>query len=300
VGTSFHERPDRWPAASVDVLSRFDHDLTEQPFTLERRQQRSSLAPQADHVAGRAFGLPLASVTKCEALQSLQTMLDTPCSERTPWVAFLNAHGFGWTMRDAIYRRALFDAHAVYPDGVAIGVGTRFVGRDVRENLPGTDLVPELLEVTAARAYRCYLLGGTASEVEEAARHVEQRYAGWRIAGATSGYFESSAAEQAAVCSIAAAQPDLLLIGMGTPLQERFITRHAASLNARLAICVGGLFGYWSGALVRAPRTVQALRLEWLWILAQQPHKWRRYSIGIARFFAAIVRARLHSTVARR
>lgn len=300
MGTSFHERSDRRPAASVDALARFDHDLTEPPFALERRQQRSSLTPQTGHIAGPFFGLPLASVTKCEALQSLQTMLDTPCSERTPWVSFLNGHSFGWTTRDAAYRRALFDAHAIYPDGVAIGIGTRLAGRDVRENLPGTDLVPELLDVTAARAYRCYLLGGTASGVTAAARHLEQRYTGWRIAGATSGYFESSAAEQAAVRSIAAARPDLLLIGMGTPLQERFITRHAAVLNTRLAICVGGLFGYWNGALVRAPRTVQALRLEWLWILAQQPHKWRRYSIGMARFFAAIGRARLRLTVARR
>jgi exopolysaccharide biosynthesis WecB/TagA/CpsF family protein len=71
--------------------------------------------------------------------------------------------------------------------------------------------------------------------------------------------------------------------------------RHRSDSGARVVICVGGLFGYWSGRLVRAPRLVRALRLEWLWILVQQPHKWRRYTTGIATFLLTVVRMRLEA-----
>ena len=77
---------------------------------------------------------------------------------------------------------------------------------------------------------------------------------------------------------------------MGSPLQEQWLARNRHRLPARLAICVGGLFHYWAGDLQRAPRTMRELGLEWLWILAQQPFKWRVYSLDAACFSLAMMR----------
>jgi N-acetylglucosaminyldiphosphoundecaprenol N-acetyl-beta-D-mannosaminyltransferase len=162
-------------------------------------------------------------------------------------------------------------------------------GRHVPANLPGTDLVPAMLASTAGR---CFLIGDTTERVERASSELERRFPGWSVVGSASGYFESEEAERRVIERVNRAGPNLLLIGMGTPQQERFILRHSTNLRVPLCICVGGLFGYWNGKLIRAPRALRILQLEWLWILAQQPRKLRRYTIGTVVFFARVLRSR--------
>lgn len=241
------------------------------------------------------FGLPMTIASQQGALDTLRDMLERPARATSRWVTFLNAHNFNVAMTDSEYRAALDLADAVYPDGVAIELAGRLARIGEWQNLPGTDLVPALLRATAERGYRCFLLGHRQRAVEQAAEYVRRRFRGWHVVGVSSGYFASDRDEQRAVQAIAAAQPDLLLVGMGTPKQECFVARYRAATGARVAICVGGLFEYWSGRLVRAPRIVRALRLEWSWILAQQPHKWRRYTIGIATFLLTVFRLRLET-----
>jgi N-acetylglucosaminyldiphosphoundecaprenol N-acetyl-beta-D-mannosaminyltransferase len=72
----------------------------------------------------------------------------------------------------------------------------------------------------------------------------------------------------------------LLLVGMGNPLQEQWIDRNLTRLHVPLCMGTGGLFDHWAGNIKRAPRWVRRLGCEWLQLLLQQPHKWRRYLLG--------------------
>jgi N-acetylglucosaminyldiphosphoundecaprenol N-acetyl-beta-D-mannosaminyltransferase len=239
------------------------------------------------------LGLPLTLVTRSAATAILQRLAAMPATAAR-WVCFLNSHSFNTAMLDPECRAALNGASAVFPDGVAIRVAARLFGFRVPDNLPGTDLVPAML---ASSAGRCFLVGDTPEQVERAARELERRFPDWSVAGFASGYFGSEEDERRAIERVNCARPNLLLIGMGTPQQERFVVRHAAELRVPLCICVGGLFGYWSRKLIRAPRPLRRLQLEWLWILVQQPRKLRRYTIGTAVFFSTILRRRARVAV---
>jgi N-acetylglucosaminyldiphosphoundecaprenol N-acetyl-beta-D-mannosaminyltransferase len=148
--------------------------------------------------------------------------------------------------------------------------------------------------MTKARdnGYRCYLLGGTDAEVAAAASAVTKLFRGWQLAGFSCGYFQQHQ-EPDIVNGIRSSGADLLLVGMGTPEQELFVQRNASVLQVPLIICVGGLFSYWNRRLNMAPRIVRRFNLEWLWILSQQPHKWRRYTIGVMQFLVYIVKGKL-------
>ena len=76
---------------------------------------------------------------------------------------------------------------------------------------------------------------------------------------------------------------------MGNPLQEQWIDRNLNRLDAGVAIGVGGLFDHLAGNLRRAPLWVRAAGCEWVQILLQQPHKWRRYILGNPRFLYRMV-----------
>jgi len=231
-------------------------------------------------------GVPLTLATRMTAIAMLQRLMATGAPQ-TQWICFLNSHNFNRAMLDGVCRDALSDAYAVFPDGCAIHVAARLCGLHIPENLPGTDLVPAMLESCSGT---CFLIGDAPKHIERAAYELQRRFPAWSVAGFTSGYFASEEEERRVVELVNRTNPDLLLIGMGTPLQERFVRRYAGDLRVPLCICVGGLFGYWSGELIRAPRLMRRLGLEWLWILVQQPRKVGRYTIGTARFFATVLR----------
>jgi N-acetylglucosaminyldiphosphoundecaprenol N-acetyl-beta-D-mannosaminyltransferase len=71
-----------------------------------------------------------------------------------------------------------------------------------------------------------------------------------------------------------AADPAIVLVGLGSPKQERWIAEHAARLpSARIVIGIGGAFDMWAGRLRRAPTGLRRLGLEWAWRLALEPRR---------------------------
>jgi len=158
----------------------------------------------------------------------------------------------------------------------------------MRDNLVGTDLMPELFVATAGRGYRYYLLGATPETIERAAATAKAAFPGWEQAGYHHGYVIEDSAE--AIADINRCKPHVLLVGMGNPLQERWIHDHLHELEVPLSVGVGGLFDHWGGNLTRAPLWVRRLGIEWLQILLQQPHKWQRYLIGNWKFLLRVPR----------
>jgi exopolysaccharide biosynthesis WecB/TagA/CpsF family protein len=212
-------------------------------------------------------------------------------AERAPvTVAFLYFHSYNVACEDERALQAFLAMDHIYPDGVGLQIA-RFVGRLARfPRVSGTDTVPLLLMSVFRQNCRVFLLGGTPELLEVVGRRFAELFPNVDLVGSHHGYF-SAAEDPVVVEAVNNSRPDILLVGMGTPRQELWLHMHEDRLSVRLAICVGGLFHYWSQDLSRAPVTVRTLGLEWLWILAQQPHKWRVYTVGAARFLARVVRA---------
>lgn len=177
-------------------------------------------------------------------------------------------------------------------DGVAVSLAARLLyGRSFPENLNGTDCVPRLL-TDLGGSVRVYLLGSRVEAVEGSARCWSQLPA-VEIVGTCDGYTLWSD-EEAIIAEINHLRPDILLVALGNPLQERWILRHRARLAPTLIVGVGALFDFASGRVPRAPGLMQHLRLEWLFRLVQEPRRlFARYSLGAVRFAARCILQRL-------
>lgn len=239
----------------------------------------------ASHVD--VLGVRVANLSQSGALAQLEDMASADDGV-SRGLYIVNAHTLNLAFDDPGYRRVLNQGHAVYGDGTGVRWAARAQGVRMRDNLVGTDLVPALFETTAGRGYRYFLLGSTEETIAHAAARAREMFPGWEQAGFHHGYVIEDSAE--AIEKINAARPHVLLVGMGNPLQERWIHDHLHELAVPLSIGVGGLFDHWGGNLERAPLWVRRLGVEWLQILLQQPHKWRRYLIGNWKFLARIPR----------
>jgi N-acetylglucosaminyldiphosphoundecaprenol N-acetyl-beta-D-mannosaminyltransferase len=187
-----------------------------------------------------------------------------------PRAAFIvNAHSLNLAWEDPSYAAVLNGADVVFGDGTGVRLAARAQGVRLRDNLVGTDLLPLFFRSTLERGLRYFLLGGAPGIAAHAAARLEHDVPGICIAGHRHGYFRPGEEEQA-IAQINDAAPDLLLVGMGNPTQERWIHANLSALRVPLSIGVGGLFDHWAGQLHRAPLWVRRLGIEWVQILLQQ------------------------------
>jgi exopolysaccharide biosynthesis WecB/TagA/CpsF family protein len=206
-------------------------------------------------------------------------------------VAICNAHTVLQAIDHPDYAETLSHM-TLFNDGIGVDIAARAItGKAFPANLNGTDLVPAILE-TIGLPLRIYLLGATPGSVGGAADFIDACYPQHVVAGYQDGYFPRHETD-AVIARINAANADLLLVGMGNPMQERFIVENRQKLNPTLCIGVGALFDFLSGEVMRAPKFLQAAGLEWLFRLMQEPRRLgKRYTVGVCRFLIAVWRLR--------
>lgn len=223
----------------------------------------------------RLFGLTLIDQTMAEAVRDVGRLAIAGKGARS--VFFVNAHTLNLAASDPDYAAVLSRASRIYGDGAGVRWAARSRGVRLQANLNGTDLIPALM--TSGQAVRCFLLGSSPERTGRITVRFRDLFPDVKLVGAHHGYVDD-AESQDVIKTIEASGANLVLVGMGNPLQERWIDRHAAALPQALCIGVGGLMEYWSGALDRAPAWVRRLGLEWLHIMLRQPWKSARYLIG--------------------
>lgn len=171
--------------------------------------------------------------------------------------------------QDSELNKAIQSADMIIPDGIGIVVASKLYGAPLPERVAGFDLMSELIAWGAGTGRTFYLLGGKPGITDHAKRNLEKVYPTIRIVGIHNGYFKGK--EEEILNHINLCKPNILLVGMGAPLQEKWIFRHRLKLNVNLAIGVGGSFDILAGKSKRAPKIFIKLGLEWFYRLIKEP-----------------------------
>lgn len=178
-------------------------------------------------------------------------------------------------------------------DGAGVQLASWILFRHVPRRTTPPEWVGDLAEGLACRGGSVYWLGGTPGIVEQAAAAFERRH-GLRTAGYHHGFFDAaagSAENRRLIDEINAARPDLLLVTMGMPRQERWLYDHWHLIDAKIAVSAGGLVDRSAGRFRRPPRWVANIGLEWAVRLILEPRRlWRRYLIGLPVFGCRLLR----------
>jgi N-acetylglucosaminyldiphosphoundecaprenol N-acetyl-beta-D-mannosaminyltransferase len=190
--------------------------------------------------------------------------------------------------RDASFRKIYETSALALPDGAPIVWLSRLKDRTVtqkeeplQERVAGSDLFWELARASHQTGLRLFFLGGLPGAADSAAEIVRSRYPKAQICGTYCPPFETfnTDEEQANIGEIIrGAAPDVLLVGLGAPKQEKWIMANKDRLGVPVSIGVGGTFEMAAGIVQRAPLRVQKLGMEWAYRLVQDPSRlWRRY-----------------------
>ncbi len=240
-----------------------------------------------------------------------------------PYVEFLDQAAGNASLRDILNQADLsladgvaliWAAHYLYDGPRTLG---RFLGTlaqiilnpdalksPLPERFGGTNFTGPLLQAAAQQHLTVFLVGGeSARTIERTATALRQQLPELDIVGTYSGRDPGRPRGEVGenwihdlLTILQRHQPDLILVGMGFPLQERVISRLSPQLDHGILIGEGGTFDYeqFGGHRRKAPATMQRLGLEWLWRLLLEPRRWRR-QLAIPRFIWRVWRAR-HNT----
>lgn len=179
------------------------------------------------------------------------------------------------------------NADLVVPDGAGVVWAARYTGNVMPERVAGYDLVQNLLLKGAAQKYRIYMLGGAPGVAQQAKQAAEQRYPGVQIVGIHHGFFTKSD-EREIIAHIKACRPDILLVALGVPRQEKWLSEYMNQLEVPVAIGVGGTFDVMAGNVQRAPLWMQNASLEWLYRLISEPKRAIRM-LALPRFVMRVI-----------
>lgn len=208
-------------------------------------------------------------------------------------ILYANVHVLNTAFTDPELLDTLNQADLVYCDGAGVALAARLLGHRLPGRMTGADWIEPLCEACAEDKITLYFLGGRPGVTARAARRLEGRHPGLRVAGTHHGYLGDPDVCHVAVAAVNAARPGILLVGMGTPTQEKWIAAHRAELQVPVVWAVGALFDFVAGVQPRGPRWMLDNGMEWLYRLYSHPRRlWHRYVIGNPLFIARVLRQR--------
>jgi len=231
------------------------------------------------------MGVGLDNITKQEALECAA---DRVMRELGGYIVTPNAEIVYGCRDDAALRELVNAAAMVVPDGIGVIYASRILKTPLAERVPGIELGEALIAWMAQHGKRLYLLGAKPGVAEQAAEKLCEKYPGLVIAGTHDGYYKEDAP---VVAEMQAAQPDVALVCMGFPRQERFMAAHGAELPHTLMLGLGGsLYGY-AGVAQRAPQFYCDHGLEWFYRLMKEPRRIGRM-MSLPKFLLLVLKER--------
>jgi N-acetylglucosaminyldiphosphoundecaprenol N-acetyl-beta-D-mannosaminyltransferase len=220
------------------------------------------------------LGLSFDRITMDQALAKIEEFI----RKGKPHKIFCpNAALLVWARKDEELRRIYQTCNLLPVDGMGIYYASRLLGDPVPEMVSAVLLFFRLIERAAEKGYKLYMFGSKQEILEKAVQTLKEQYPTLEIVGYRNGYFKPDDEPQI-VNEIAKVRPDILFIGMSSPLKERFVEKNLERMSASVCLGVGGSFDIAAGVYKLAPTWMRKLALEWFYRFIQEPRRmWKRY-----------------------
>ena len=202
----------------------------------------------------------------------------------------VTADSFGIVMAqtDNEFRGIVNGADLVTPDSSGILLGAKWLGTPLLGRVSGIDIAQNMCKIAAEEGFSVFLFGAAPGVADLAAQKLQETYPGLVIAGTHDGYFDAEQ-ETEIISQIKNSGAHALLVALGIPKQEKWISSHINELGVCVAMGVGGSFDVISGKIKRAPVLVQKLYLEWAYRFIKDPSKVYKVSV-LPKFLAMVLR----------
>lgn len=160
------------------------------------------------------------------------------------------------------------------PDGIGVVKASKMIGYDVKERIAGIDIANTLLDYGNKLKKTIYLFGSKQEIIDSMKDVLKEKYPNLKLVGSSNGYVQD---KDKVFEEMSKLKPDIILVALGIPLQEKLIYKHLSLFDKGIFVGVGGSFDVISGHKKRAPQIIIKLNLEWLYRIICEPKRLKRF-----------------------
>jgi N-acetylglucosaminyldiphosphoundecaprenol N-acetyl-beta-D-mannosaminyltransferase len=220
------------------------------------------------------------NLTMAETLNEIEKLIQKKiCS----YVVTPNVDHIVRLEKDEELQKVYKNASLILTDGKPLIWISKWYKTPIKEKISGSDLFPRVCQLAANKNYTMYLLGAAEGVADTAARNLMKKYPGLNIVGTYSPPFGFEKNEQEMnkiKTQIQDVHPDILIVGLGCPKQEKFMYYHCKELGVPISFGLGASIDFEAGNIKRAPKWMSNHGLEWLYRFSKEPKRlFKRYFV---------------------
>ena len=228
--------------------------------------------------------------------QLIEYLVEAAQIEKKTIIGHVNVRAMNFAHELPWYRDYFNKADLVFCDGVGVLLGARLLGHSMQSahRMTAPDFIEDLVLVCEKQDVSIFLLAGEPGVVDKAITQFKAIAPNLRIQG-HHGHFNKSGEENNAVIQeINSFKPDILYVGFGMPLQERWILDNLNKIDARVFLPLGACLDFYTNTVSRGPRWLTDNGFEWATRLFTEPTRlWERYIVGNPLFLYRVFKQRI-------
>jgi exopolysaccharide biosynthesis WecB/TagA/CpsF family protein len=250
---------------------------------LNPRPYTSPSAAGADQLDGGAWvTLGGASVRLLDYGEALSTILqrakssgDVPLAIASANLDHVKHFGEGGRWADILDRQVSLE-WLTFLDGAPLVKRAEMLTGRSWPRLAGSDLIRPVLDAAEKAGLSIGFLGGTEDVQAGIREKLAASHPNLAISGCWAperGVLSDVAASADLAAQIAASQTDILIVCLGKPRQELWMSEYGHLTGAKVMLAFGAVVDFLAGRVRRAPALAQNLGMEWAWRLALEPKR---------------------------
>lgn len=221
----------------------------------------------------RLMNTEIDNLTMDETLDAIDSLIkEDNCS----YVVTPNVDHIVQLEKDEELKRVYENASLILTDGKPLIWISNWYKTPIKEKISGSDLFPRVCDLAAKKGYTMYLLGAAEGVADKAAKNLMDKYKGLNIVGTYSppfGFEKDKLELKKIERQIQEVHPDILIVGLGCPKQEKYMYHHCKELDVPISFGLGASIDFEAGNIKRAPRWMSEHGLEWLYRITQDPKR---------------------------
>lgn len=221
----------------------------------------------------RVLNVDIDNVTMEEAVAGIDDMVQ----KRIPsYVVTPNLDHIVTLEKDAYFREVYAHADMVLADGKPLLWIAKWQKTPLKQKVSGSDLFPKVAELAERKGYKMFFLGAAEGVAQKAADVLHDIYPGLQVVECYAppyGFDKDKDKLQEIISMIRKAKPDILIVGLGAPKQEKFMYRYLHKLEVPVSLGLGASFDFIAGVKKRAPHWMSEHGMEWLYRMVQEPRR---------------------------
>jgi N-acetylglucosaminyldiphosphoundecaprenol N-acetyl-beta-D-mannosaminyltransferase len=212
-------------------------------------------------------------------------------------ISTINAYSYLVAQKDKEFADALIHSDILLPDGVSMVFASWFLRGLKIKKIAGADLFLYEMDRLNKTEGKCFFLGSKEDTLRLIVNRLNREFPQVRVQTYSPPFKSMFSPEENRfmIDAVNSFMPDVLMIGMTAPKQEKWAYKHSEELQVGHICSIGAVFDFYAGTVKRAPEWMIMLGLEWLYRLIVEPRRmWRRYLIGNPKFMWVILMEKIH------